>query len=193
VRGRLLAACLWAGLLLSVAAPSALAQDSKEQEAPAPDQMKWKLINTALFAIGLGYMIAKSAPAFFNARSADIQKTIKDATGLKIEADFRYSEIDRKMATLADEVGRMRAEGSAEMEREHQRMRSDTELEMDRVGNNVAAELEAFRKEGIRKVRRQTVQAALALAERRLREKLSGGEPEELVRDFVKLVERGKN
>src|ERR1035441_5918461 len=42
VRGRLLAACLWAGLLLSVAAPSALAQDSKEQEAPAPDQMKWK-------------------------------------------------------------------------------------------------------------------------------------------------------
>jgi len=73
---------------------------------------KWHLINTALFAIGLGWAIWKMAPSFFNARSADIQRAITEATGLKMQADLRYSEIDRKMATLPDEVKRMKEQSA---------------------------------------------------------------------------------
>ncbi|MDQ2776521.1 MAG: ATP synthase F0 subunit B [Acidobacteriota bacterium] len=193
MRRRLLAACIWGGLLLSVCSQAAFAKGSDEQISEPAGDMKWKVINTALFVIGLGYLLRRSAPAFFNARSADIQKAIQDATGLKIEADFRYSEIDRKMATLTEEIGRMRAQSAAAMEREHERMRQDTAVEIQRLQQNIAAELEAFRNEGIRKVRRQTAQAAFALAEQRLRDKLAGSESDDLVRDFVQLVERGKN
>ena len=193
MRRRLLAACVWGGLLLSVGAQVAFAKGSDEQISEPAGDMKWKVINTALFVIGLGYLLRRSAPAFFNARSADIQKAIKDATGLKIEADFRYSEIDRKMATLTEEIGRMRAQSAAAMEREHERMRQDTAVETQRLQHNVAAELEAFRNEGIRKVRQQTAQAAFALAEQRLRDKLTGAESDDRVHDFVQLVELGKN
>ncbi|MDQ2948169.1 MAG: ATP synthase F0 subunit B [Acidobacteriota bacterium] len=193
MRRRLLTACVWGGLLLSFGACHAFAQEAKEQAAEPAGDMKWKIINTALFVIGIGYLLRKSAPAFFNARSADIQKAIKDATGLKIEADFRYSEIDRKMATLTDEIGRMRAQSAAEMDREHERMRRDTAVEIQRLQQNIAAELDAFRKEGVRKIRHQTAQAALALAEQRLRDTLAGTESEDQVHDFVQLVERGKN
>jgi F-type H+-transporting ATPase subunit b len=193
VRRRLVTACIWGGLLLSVSAHLAFAKGSDEQISEPAGDMKWKVINTALFVIGVGYLLRRSAPAFFNARSADIQKAIKDATGLKIEADFRYSEIDRKMATLTEEIGRMRAHSAAAMEREHERMRQDTAVEIQRLQQNVAAELEAFRNEGIRKVRRQTAQAAFALAEQRLRDKLAGGESDDRVHDFVQLVERGQN
>ena len=153
----------------------------------------WKITNTILFVIGFGFLIYKYAPAFFNARAADIQKAIKDATGLKIEADFRYSEIDRKMATLADEVKKMRAQSALEMEREHARVRRDTEQSIQHIRQNVAAEIEALRLEGVRNVRQHTARAALAIAEQRLRERLAGGESEDVVQDFVRLVERGRN
>ena len=88
---------------------------------------RWKIANTLIFAIGLGYLIAKYAPAFFNARSGEIQKAIQDATGLKIEAEFRSSEIDRKMAGLAEEVKKLRQQYADELEREHERFRHETE------------------------------------------------------------------
>ncbi|MBV9082741.1 MAG: ATP synthase F0 subunit B [Acidobacteriaceae bacterium] len=193
MRRRLFIAVVFTLLLFAVAAPEAFAQQSKVDETALMDRFgPWKIINTALFAIGLGLLIAKYAPAFFNARSADIQKAIRDATGLKMEADLRYSEIDRKMATLAQEVKRMRDQAAAEMEREHAKVRLETQQGIQRIHHNVMAEIEAFRQEGVRKVRQGTAQAALSLAERRLQDRVAPGEQDQLLREFIHLVERDK-
>ncbi|MBV9267975.1 MAG: ATP synthase F0 subunit B [Acidobacteriaceae bacterium] len=195
MRRRLLTLALWSGLLFCTAAPVLFGKpvESEEQQASESGEAhKWKVINFAIFVAAMGYLLYRTAPRFFNARSADIQKAIKDATGLKLEADFRYSEIDRKMASLAEEIKRMRAESAAEMEREHRRVRHDTELEITRIQNNVAAEIEAFRARGIRTVRQRTANAALLRAEQHLRDRLSGGETDDLVHDFVDLVARGE-
>lgn len=150
----------------------------------------WKIANTLIFAIGLGYLIAKYAPAFFNARSAEIQRAIQDATGLRIEAEFRSSEIDRKMASLAEEVKKLRQQYADEMEREHERFRRETEAEIEHIQHNVAAEITAFRLEGTRRVRRHTAQLALESAERRLEQRLASDPQDELLQSFVHLVER---
>ena len=193
MRGRLLIVALWAVLLLVTGAPHASAQESSAQETALLDRVgPWKIINFALFAIGLGLLLAKYAPAFFNARSADIQKAIRDATGLKMDADLRYSEIDRKMATLAQEVKRLRDEAAGEMEREHNRVRQDTAGGIERIHHNVMAEIEAFRQEGMRKVRRQTARAALELAERRIESRGGSGEQDHLLAEFIHLVEQGR-
>ena len=155
----------------------------------------YKIINTAIFAAGLGYLIYKYAPRFFNARSADIQKAIKDATGLKIEAEFRSSEIDRKMATLADEVKSMREQSNAAMEREHDRLRRDTQDERRRIAEHVEAELQALRAESEHRIRRNTANLALQRAEEQLRSQVGAGSSSEqdLLQDFVRLVESGRN
>jgi F0F1-type ATP synthase membrane subunit b/b' len=152
----------------------------------------WKVANTLIFAAGLGYLIAKTAPGFFNARSAEIQKAIQDATGLKIEAEFRSSEIDRKMATLAAEVNKLREQSAAEMEREHARIRKDTSAEIEHIHRNVAAEIDAFQLGGIGQIRQHTAKLALELAERRLASQLSSNDQEEMLSDFVHLVEQGR-
>jgi len=177
-----------------IAAPLAFAEESQAQETAALDVVtKWKIINAAIFIVGLAWLIRKYAPAFFNARSADIQKAIQDATGLKIEADFRYSEIDRKMAGLADEIRRMRRDAAIELERDHERFRHETRMGIEHIHHNVNAEIEAFRQQGIESVRRRTTELALHLAERRLEDRYRSGEPEDLLQDFIHLVERGKN
>ncbi len=147
-----------------------------------------------MFAIGLGWAIWKIAPGFFNARSADIQRAIKEATGLKMQADLRYSEIDRKMATLPDEVKRMKEQSAAEMEREHRRRQEETARETCGASKNMStAEIEALRQEAIRGARQRTARSALQLAEERLAARVSGSSNDDLLQDFIHLVERGKN
>ncbi len=172
----------------------AKADELTPEEKAALDRVgRWKIINFSLFAIALGYALVKYSPRFFNARSADIQKAIQDATGLKLEADFRYSEIDRKMATLAEAVAKLRAEAAIEMEREHRRVLGQTQDEIAHINHNVAAELDAFQSEGADRVKRRGAQLALSLAERRLQDRFASGEPDGLMQDFIHLVERGEN
>ncbi|HEX4771425.1 MAG TPA: ATP synthase F0 subunit B [Bryobacteraceae bacterium] len=164
------------------------AEQNKQEQAEPEGQMTWKIVNTAIFAVLLGWGIAKTAPGFFNARSADIQKAIKDATGLKIEADFRYSAIDRKMATLGDEVNRLRAEWETALEHEHQRILAETQAERERIQHHVDAEIEGFRAESALRLRQHTARAALKLTEQRLQE-LGPSQDDPLLGDLIRLVE----
>jgi F-type H+-transporting ATPase subunit b len=155
--------------------------------------MGWSLVNFAIFAVGLGYALVKLGPRFFNARSADIQKAIQDATGLKIEADFRYSEIDKRMANLPGEVERLKAEARTNMERVHERLLRETREEEERIHASTAAEIDALRGEGIHQVRVTAAQRAFGLAEKRLTERFASGDLGDALHDFAELVERGKN
>lgn len=182
------------GVVLFLTVKHVLAVETQAQETALLDAVtRWKIINTAIFIAALVYVLWKYTPAFFNARSADIQKAIKAATGLKIEAEFRYSEIDRKMATLAEEVKKMRAQAAVELERDHERFRHEAQMEIGHIQHNVTAEIDAFRQEGMIQVRRHTARLAMQLAERRLQERLASGERDDSVQDFIHLVERGKN
>lgn len=168
--------------------------ETKQETSAQQNQLTWKIVNTVIFAALLGWGVARTAPGFFNARSADIAKAIKDATGLKIDADFRYSEMDRKMATLSDEVKRMRDAAGREFEREHARIREETEHERERIRQQAEEEVETMRKASAQTLRRNTAEAALALVERRLRDAgpgQAGVSRSDLTQDFVHLVEHG--
>ncbi len=110
-----------------------------------------------------------------------------------MNADLRYSEIDRKMANLSSEVGKLRAEAQAEMEREHARMNAQTREEIAYIQRSTAAEIEALRGEGAEKLRLHATHQALALAEARLRARFATADQQDLFKDFVQLVERGNN
>jgi len=155
--------------------------------------MIWKLINFAIFAAGLGYALMKLGPRFFNARSADIQKAIKDATGLKIDADFRYSEIDKKMANLPAAVEKLKTEARAEMQRVHEHLLNETQEEEARIRAHTTAEIDALRDDGAHEVRFAATQRAFGLAEKRLSERFATADPEDMLHEFAHLVERGKN
>jgi len=103
----------------------------------------WTLINFAMFVALLGWGLVKFAPRFFEARSLDIQKAIKDATGLKIDADFRYSEIDKRMANLPAEVERLKAEARSNMQQVRERLLEETRQEGARIRASAVAEIEA--------------------------------------------------
>jgi F-type H+-transporting ATPase subunit b len=153
----------------------------------------WTLINFAMFVALLGWGLVKFAPRFFEARSLDIQKAIKDATGLKIDADFRYSEIDKRMANLPAEVERLKAEARSNMQQVRERLLEETRQEEARIRASAVAEIEALRQQGQQEVRLLATQRAFGLAERRLAERFASSDSSDMLREFANLVERGKN
>ncbi len=153
----------------------------------------FKWINFGIFAAGLGYFIVKQGPAFFNARTADIQKAIQDATGLRMEADFRSSEIDRKMATLGAEVQRLRDESMREMEQEHERILRETEAGVKRLQQHFALEVASLQQNARTELRRHTSELAVSMAASRLRDQLTGDDQSRLIGFFADAVQRGNN
>ncbi len=185
--------CLSILLFFGLTAVQALAQETPQETAALDRVGPWKVINTAIFLVLLGWFLAKKGPAFFNARSADIQKAIQDATGLKMHADLRYSEIDRRMAALSEEVEKVREQARKEFEREHQRLLEQTADEIARIQRSAAKEVEALRDESAKGIQQHTASLALGLAEKRLQDQFAKGEPKDLLDEFIHLVERGKN
>lgn len=185
--------CFCALFLFFAAVPHSSAQETKQNTVPLDIVNRWKVVNFVIFAIGLGYFIAKYSPRFFDARSLAIQKAIEEATGLKLQAEMRHSEIDRQMATLPAEVEKLREHAQAEMGHEHALIQHETELEIDHIHRNLAAEIEAIRRESMRQIRQHTAGLALDLAARQLQQRFASGEAPDLIHDFVHLVERGKN
>jgi F0F1-type ATP synthase membrane subunit b/b' len=171
--------------------PEKEAQDNPETGLGQDLLFKW--LNFGIFAGGLGYLVIKKGPAFFSARTADIQKALKDATGLKMEADFRSSEIDRKMATLGAEVQKFRDESKREMEREHERIVRETEAGVQRLQQHFRLEVASLQQNARTELRRHTAELAVSMAASRLRDQLTGDDQGRLIGLFADAVQRGNN
>lgn len=183
------------GLLVfsaALAAPLHPQEGGAQREAALEDRLfGWKLANFAILVAGLGYLVAKSAPGFFNARSEEIQRAIKDATGLKIDADFRSSEMDRRMSTLAAEVQKIRDEAKAEMDRESARIDLETRNALTRIQEHTTREIEALRYQTSLSVRDHAIQLATDLAISRLRDHPERMDQDQLIRAFTRDVLEG--
>jgi F0F1-type ATP synthase membrane subunit b/b' len=167
---------------------------AQREEEQVDRLLVWKWINFGILVTGLGYVIAKTAPGFFNARTSEIQKAIKDATGLKVEADFRASEMDRRMATLSAEVQKLRDAAHLELEREKQRIEEETQTALARIHESTHREIDALRQHAAHAVREQAILLASQLAIARLRERPDQVNQSELVRSFSShLLEQGRS
>jgi F0F1-type ATP synthase membrane subunit b/b' len=194
MRRRWVAVWLWTCFSLATGATAFAQERSQQSSASEQDSSEpWEIANFLLFALGFGWFLTKKGPSFFAARSADIQKAVKDATGLKMDADLRHSEIDRRIASLAETVKGLRDQGAIEMEQVHQQILRQTEQQIQHIRESAVAETELLQAGGRRRVRRYIAGLTLSLAEDRLRKYLSEAEPDNFCHDFVNLVERGKN
>ncbi len=179
---------------VALAAPLYPQEGGAQREAALEDRLfGWKLANFAILVAGLGYLVFKSAPAFFNARGEEIQQAIKDATGLKIDAEFRSSEMDRRMSTLSAEVQKLRDEAKAEMDRESARIDEETRNALSRIQEHTTREIEALRYQASLSARENAIQLATNLAVAQLRDHPERADQDQLIHAFTKDVLEGAN
>jgi len=174
--------------LLSVAALSAA-----EEKAAPEENMTLKWVNFALLVAGLGYLCAKTLPAFFKSRTGEIQQGIIEAQAVKKDAERRASEVEAKLAALGAEIEKFKTQANSEMEQEALRLREDTARQIARIQQQGQAEIETASKIARRDLQAYAAKLALDLAEQRVKERLDRTADSVLVDDFVKDLEASKN
>jgi F0F1-type ATP synthase membrane subunit b/b' len=128
-------------LVLVLAAGASLAQEptkveskGHEESAPAGDPLlAWKWANFAILALGLGYLMNKNLPTFFNTRTASIQKGIAEAQQVKRDAEQRAAATDARVSALGADIEKFRTEASAQMQREGERIQQETERQIAKL------------------------------------------------------------
>lgn len=170
------------------------AGEAKEEKAEGPiwglPRLTWTTLNFALLALGLGYLIGKSAPAFFRGRTEEIQAAIREASKAKQEADARAAEIERKLAALGAEIDRLRGDSRTEMEAEALRTREETGHAIEKVQQHAEQEIASAGKHALQELKAYSARLALELAEQRVKAQMTPRTEDNLVSGFVEDLAR---
>jgi F-type H+-transporting ATPase subunit b len=177
-------------LSLFTAAFCFAAEGSGESAEPSA---VWKWANFLILAAGLGYLIAKNLPSFFQSRTSSIQKSIVEAQQAKLDAERRAAEMDARMNALGSEIDRFRSQAAAEMEKEGDRIRQETTEQIRKLERQAELEIESAGKSAQRELRVYAASLAVDLAEQRIRARLDPATDAALIEGFVRDLKESKN
>ncbi|TPW00674.1 MAG: F-type H+-transporting ATPase subunit b [Alphaproteobacteria bacterium] len=140
------------------------------------------VLNWLLLVVILVVFARKPVRAFLGARRSVMEDAIREASAAKAQAQARYDEYTARLAQLDQELARLRADILQEAQHASARLKSDTET-------LVRQHAEALE----RQVRGEVVTAAVAAAERVLRESIQPTDQQRLADAYREDVARGRS
>jgi len=183
-----------AALALSAIRLRAAAQEAEGAAGAGDPWLLWKWVNFVILFAGLGYLISKSAGAYFRSRTASIQKSIAESARQRKEAEASVAEIASKLGALDHEVERLRSSAKAAFAAEGLRIESETAQALERLRRQREHEIAAMSKEARMELQAHTAKLALEMAARQVRETLTAAGDRVLIDGFVRdLGERAVN
>ena len=171
--------------LASFALPQESGNKSSTAEETGDPWIVWKWVNFAILVGGLGYLVAKTAPAYFKGRSEEIQRALVEATREIKDAEAKAADLDLRLAGIQTEVENLRGQARAEMAAEGERIRVETERHLMRIQEQAVQEIALMTRGARDELRKYSAGLALDLAEQRIRSRITPGMQEVLVDSFV--------
>jgi F-type H+-transporting ATPase subunit b len=152
----------------------------------------WKWINFALLVGIFAYFLYKKAGGFFRTRTGEIVRDLKEAARQKTEAEARYAEIDRRLASLGAEIEALRGKAREESAAEHERLRRDTERDLAKIQAQAEQEIAAASKAARQALRAYSAELAVELAQEKLQARITPESDDALVRSMLAQIGRGR-
>lgn len=167
---------------------SAWAQEAGDhgEQAAHSNQMLWRVVNFAILAGGLGYLLKKNAGPMFTARSQQITRELEEARQMTEQSERRAHGIEDRLARLDHEILDLQQQAKAEMAAEHARLARDTERAVSKILAQAEQEMAAAAKSARLELRRYAASLAVDLAEQRIAGRLTTENQQALVGAFVR-------
>ena len=150
----------------------------------------WTWINFVILVAGLGYLIAKTAPAYFKGRSAEIQRALVEAKREIKDAEAKATDLDLRLSGIQTEVEQLRNQARSEMALEAERIRTDTERHLKRIQEQAEQEIALMTRGARDELRNYSAGLALDLAEQRIRSRVTPDMQQALVDGFAQDLRR---
>jgi len=170
------------------------APESPEEGEAEGHQLLFKIINFALLAGGLAYLLRKPLRDFFAARSNSIRKSLEDGRKALEASQAQLESVEKKLARLEEEIAAFKASARKEMEAEQERMKQGAAEEAEKILESARAQIEASVRAAKLDLKSYAAQQAVELAAEMIRQRLDDPGRKRLLSQFVAGLEaKGKN
>jgi len=152
----------------------------------------WKIVNFAILAGALGYLIGKNAPAFFQGRSEQIRKGLDDAARISAEAEARTVAITKKLAALQSEIEELKRAARAELAADQARAQEEAGRMLAKVNEHAQQDIDAAGKAARHELKAYAAGLSVELAEEQIRGQMNSGTEDALVNSFAEELRTGR-
>jgi F-type H+-transporting ATPase subunit b len=172
---------------------AAMAADHGGGHGEGAHEIQWyylggQIFTFFVFAIGLFVLAKKPIQKFFLDRHTAVKTAVEEAQRAKAEAEAKAREYDAKIKEVGAELQKLAATFQASAAAEKQRMLEEAEATAKRISKDAEAVIATELEKAQTKLRQETVDLALKLAEEILRREIKGDDQKRLVSEFTALL-----
>lgn len=128
----------------------------------------FEIFNFLVLAIGVGFVLLKTLPKTFRARSSAIQKQLVDARTATEEASARLNSVEARLSRLDDQIAEMRSHAEADAAKEERRIRASVEEEASKILAAAESEIQSATAAARRDIQQFAASLAIEQAARKL-------------------------
>jgi F-type H+-transporting ATPase subunit b len=179
------------GLLVLALGLAAVGAQGAENSSAEDGHLKaWEWANFLVLAGGLGYLAGKNGGPFFAARSKKIRQDMAEASRMRQRSEERAAEVERRLAGIESDIAALREESRSQAQREAERMARQAAVEAGKMQAQAEQDIASAVKAARTELKRHSAELAVALAERLIRARMTPAEQDELVRAFLRDLNR---
>ena len=149
----------------------------------------YHIINFAIFAFGIFWVLRKSIPGFVTARRDKLVKDIEEARRLRIEAETKLADYEKRLAALETEAQAILAEARAAGARERDRIIAEAVAAAERIRLDAEQRLEQEGRKLEAELQQHAVALTMQVARRLSAERITDNHRRNLFNDYVQNLE----
>lgn len=171
------------------AATAVAGEAESEKQGSGIVDMIARVVNFALLAGTLGYLLRSPLATYLRDRDTQIRTDLVQAAEMKQAAAQQIEEIDRRMKALPAELDALRAQGAQEIESEEERIRAAAAAERDRLLEQARRDIELQVKIAERELVSHAAALAVGVATDRIKNNITDDDQKRLVDRYVNQLE----
>lgn len=151
------------------------------------------VLNWLMLVVILVVFARKPVGAFLGTRRSEMEDAIREAAAAKAQAQARYEEYTARLAQLDQELARLRADIERAAEEDRKQILAEAQHAATRLKSDTETLVRQHADALERQVRGEVVTAAVAAAERVLRESIQPADQQRLADAYREDVGRGRS
>jgi len=149
-----------------------------------------KAVNFIILFGGLTYILFKPIRNFLEKRSKDIENSLKDAEESKEETEQKVKEVKDRLSSLENEITKIMKESELEGHKEKEKIIQLAQKEAEKIKYFAKQEIEMLIQAGIQDLKEYTAELASAIAEERIRKRMSPEGQSILINKAIKKLDK---